>query len=112
MLNDVAYSPAFPGYLYGVAPEGGVNALQRFSTKTKTWETVYKDFGSIIPGRFLTEAAMATSDGILYVVSYSTTEMYRIPVADPSQTKLVGKGISLGGGGDGARCMLLSDAQG
>ncbi len=108
--NDVAYSPAFPGYLYGVAPDREVNALQRFSTETKTWETVFRDFGSKLPGRFFTEAAMATSDGILYVISYDTTEIYRLPIADPAQIKLAGKGVSLGGGGDGARCMLMPDA--
>ncbi|KAM0262924.1 hypothetical protein ACHAQJ_001517 [Trichoderma viride] len=105
--SDWAYTPASPGYLYGVGvTSGSVPSLVRWSTKTHKWEVVYnakglkaQAFGGV----------MSTSDGVIYGSDNGSGGIFRFPIDDPHGASRTATGPK-SSSNDGTRCMLLPDS--
>ncbi|KND93199.1 hypothetical protein TOPH_02451 [Tolypocladium ophioglossoides CBS 100239] len=104
---DWAYTPAKPGYLYGVgvAPDG-TPVLVRWSIGTHTWETVYAADGlkAVAFG-----GVMSTSDGVLYGSDNDSGGIFRFPIDDPKGASRTATGPAAASN-DGTRCFLQPDS--
>lgn len=104
---DWAYTPAKPGYLYGVGvAQGGTPVLVRWSISTHTWETVYAADGL---KAMAFGGVMSTSDGVLYGSDNQSGGIFRFPIDNPggaSQTAIGPAAAS----NDGTRCFLQPDS--
>ncbi|POR35604.1 Uncharacterized protein TPAR_04202 [Tolypocladium paradoxum] len=104
---DWAYTPAKPGYLYGVGvAAGGTPVLVRWSISTHTWETVYAADGlkAVAFG-----GVMSTSDGVLYGSDNDSGGIFRFPIDNPGGASRTATGPAASSN-DGTRCFLQPDS--
>lgn len=105
--SDWAYTPAAPGYFYGVGVQrGGIPTLVRWSVTTHKWETVYTTKG--LKAQAFGGVA-STSDGIIYGSDNASGGIFRFPIDDANAAKKVATGPA-NSSNDGTRCFSNPDS--
>lgn len=105
---DWAYTPAAPGYLYGLSiGKNGAPVLIRWSLTTKKWEVVYTATNLKANGF---GAVMSTSDGIIYGSDNQSGGIFRFPINNPTGASRTATGPA-SPSNDGTRCFLQPDSR-
>lgn len=108
---DWAFTPAAPGWAYGVSVRGGTLVLMRWSVGSHEWETVRAYRDSRLRARRI-DAVAATADGIVYAVDSTDGQAFRLSIGDAHSASRAGRfptGFRRASFVRGARCAMLPD---